>query len=64
MTTTAIALSDGRTLNIQIKKSSRAKKPAIIVDIGGIYAIIPAHYEIKNLVDMISEKRNWNALYE
>ena len=61
MTTTAIALSDGKTLNIQIKKSSRVKKPAIIVDIGGIYAIIPPHYEIKNLVNMISEKRNWIA---
>jgi predicted metal-dependent hydrolase len=59
MTTTAFALSDGRTVNIEVRKSTRAKKPAIIADIGGIYATIPPNYEIKNLGEMLSKKMNW-----
>ena len=59
--TMAIVLADGKTLSIKIKKSNRAKKPAIIADIVGTYAIIPPDYDIRNLVEIISEKKNWIA---
>ena len=59
--TIAIVLADGKTLSIKIKKSNRAKKPAIIADIVGTYAIIPPDYDIRNLVEIISEKKHWIA---
>lgn len=56
-----IALPDGKTLAINIKKSNRAKKPSIIVDILGIHAIIPSAYNIEDLIDLVEEKKNWIA---
>jgi predicted metal-dependent hydrolase len=48
-------------LDIKVKKSIKAKKPTIIVDIGGICTILPSDHEIKNLCEMLSKKMNWIA---
>jgi predicted metal-dependent hydrolase len=56
-----IVLPDGKTLPINIKKSNRAKKPRIIVDIVGIHAIIPSAYNIEDLIGLVEEKKNWIA---
>jgi predicted metal-dependent hydrolase len=55
----SIALTDGKPLDLKIKKSKRAKKPSIIADIQGLQAIIPSNCEINDLVELVQEKRNW-----
>jgi predicted metal-dependent hydrolase len=55
----AIALRDGKNLSIEIKKSNRAKKPSIIIDLVGIHAIIPPGYNVKDLVELVQEKKKW-----
>src|SRR5918992_3491995 len=56
-----ISLPDGKTLNIKIKKSIRAKNLRIRVDVLGVYAIVPANYDVKDLVNFIDNKKNWIA---
>jgi predicted metal-dependent hydrolase len=55
----SIALTDGKTLNLKVKKSKRAKKPSIIADIQGLQAIIPSNYEVKHLMQLVQQKSNW-----
>lgn len=55
----SIALTDGKTLNLKIKKSKRAKKPSIIADIQGLQAIIPSNYEVNDLMELVQQKSNW-----
>jgi predicted metal-dependent hydrolase len=52
----SIALTDGKTLNLKIKKSKRAKKPSIIADIQGLQAIIPSNYEVNDLMKLVHQK--------
>ena len=54
-----IALTDGISLNLKIRKSNRAKKPSIIADIRGLQVITPSNYEIKDLLKLVQGKRNW-----
>lgn len=54
-----VSLSNGKTLNIIITKSSRAKQLWMKANIHGIRVIVPLNYEIRNVVSFIETKKKW-----
>ena len=59
--TLPILLSDGKTLNIEIKKSSRAKQLWLKTNVHGLYIVVPTtiHYEINDILNFIDGKKKW-----
>lgn len=54
-----VSLSNGKTLNIIITKSSRAKQLRMKANVHGIRVIVPLNYEIRNVVSFIESKKKW-----
>jgi len=54
-----VSLSNGKTLNIIITKSSRAKQLRMKANVHGISVIVPLNYEIRNVVSFIESKKKW-----
>jgi predicted metal-dependent hydrolase len=56
-----ISLSNGKTLNIQIKNSNRAKQLWLKANIYGMYIVVPTtlHYEINDILNFIYGKKKW-----
>jgi predicted metal-dependent hydrolase len=54
-----VVLANGKTLTIEVKKSSRAKHFRLVAGIYGIKAILPAGREAKELHDFIVSKESW-----
>lgn len=59
--TLPILLSDGKTLNIEIKKSIRAKQLWLKANVHGLYIVVPTtiHYEINDILNFIDAKKKW-----
>jgi predicted metal-dependent hydrolase len=59
--TLPILLSNGKTLNIEIKKSSRAKQLWLKANVHGLYIVIPTtiRYEINDILNFIDRKKKW-----
>jgi len=59
--TLPILLSNGKTLNIEVKKSSRAKQLWLKANVHGLYIIVPTtiSYEINDILNFIDCKKKW-----
>ena len=63
--TLPILLSNGKTLNIGVKKSSRAKQLWLKANVHGLYIIVPTtiRYEINDILNFIDGKKNDRIIF-
>jgi predicted metal-dependent hydrolase len=54
-----IALSDGQTLNIKIKTSTKSKSVRLKANIYGIHVIAPVNYDFENITGFIHSRKKW-----
>jgi predicted metal-dependent hydrolase len=56
-----ISLTSGKTLNLQIKKSNRAKQLWLKANVHGMYIVVPTtiDYEINDILNFIDGKKKW-----
>jgi predicted metal-dependent hydrolase len=54
-----IALSDGQTLNIKIKTSTKSKSVRLKANIHGIHVIAPSNYDFENITGFIHSRKKW-----
>ena len=54
-----ISLSNGKVLEIKIKKSKRVKHLWLKADVYGIYVVVPLNYSIEKIHDFIESKKKW-----
>jgi predicted metal-dependent hydrolase len=54
-----IALSDGQTLNIKIKTSTKSKSVRLKANIHGIHVIAPVNYDFENITGFIHSRKKW-----
>ena len=54
-----ISLSNGKVLEIKIKKSKRVKHLWLKADVYGVYVVVPLNYSIEKIHDFIESKKKW-----
>ncbi len=54
-----IALSDGQTLKIKIKTTTKSKSIRLKANIYGIYVIAPVNYDVENITGFIHSRKKW-----
>jgi predicted metal-dependent hydrolase len=54
-----VRLSNGQILNIKIKRSTRSKSARLEANIYGIHVVVPANYEVQNIIRFIYTRKNW-----
>jgi predicted metal-dependent hydrolase len=54
-----ISLSNGKVLEIKIKKSKRVKHLWLKADVYGIYVVVPLNYSIEKIHNFIESKKKW-----
>src|SRR5215213_6935026 len=54
-----ISLSNGKVLEIKIKKSKRVKNLWLKADVYGVYVVVPLNYNIEKIHNFIESKKKW-----
>ena len=54
-----ISLSNGKVLEIKIKKNKRVKHLWLKADVYGIYVVVPLNYSIEKIHNFIESKKKW-----
>jgi predicted metal-dependent hydrolase len=54
-----ISLSDGKVLDVKIKKNKRVKHLWLKADVYGVYAIVPLDYNLEKIRNFIEIKKKW-----
>ena len=54
-----ISLSNGKVLEIKIKKSKRVKHLWLKADVYGVYVVVPSNYSIEKIHNFIESKKKW-----
>ena len=54
-----ISLSDGKVLDVKIKKNKRVKHLWLKADVYGLYAVVPLDYSIEKIHNFIESKKKW-----
>jgi predicted metal-dependent hydrolase len=54
-----ISLSNGKVLDVKIKKNKRVKHLWLKADVYGVYAVVPLDYSIEKIHNFIESKKKW-----
>jgi predicted metal-dependent hydrolase len=54
-----VSLSNGKLLNIEIKRSTRSKGIQLKANIYGIHVVAPVNYDFKKITSFINSRSDW-----
>lgn len=57
----SLPLGDGKTLDIGVRTSARARHFRLISSIRGVEAVVPANYSVDRLEEFVKSRRDWIA---